>query len=327
MMQRAMRWILLFLLFVAAALSPASAEVISFPSYTPVSERPLLTRTYTRDPVTISGVLSMPSEKSPYERAGKVPAVVLMHGTGGIMRDREPAWAQRLNGLGIAAFYVDSFRGRGIVAPNYAGSPNHIATVAHVVDAYQALAVLARRPDIDASRIAVMGFSRGGEVAMISMFDRIRAGSLDDSTLRFAAHIAFYPYCGMHYRGKAVTSAPLLMLLGGADDMTSPEACRQQAEWLGTRTSVRVVTFPGANHEFDRSIGVGFDAKMVGVRDCEGEYNVDTMTVRLWWNGAALAPDEWLARCRYHGARFGGDPAALRGSVDEVERFLRQVFR
>ena len=96
----------------------------------------------------ISGTLSLPAARSPYERAGKVPAVVLMHGTGGIMRDREPAWARRLNDLGIAAFYVDSFTGRGVKAPNYAGSADHIATVAHVVDAYQALLVLARHPGL-----------------------------------------------------------------------------------------------------------------------------------------------------------------------------------
>lgn len=276
----------------------------------------------------ISGTLSLPAARSPYERAGKVPAVVLMHGTGGIMRDREPAWARRLNDLGIAAFYVDSFTGRGVKAPNYAGSADHIATVAHVVDAYQALLVLARHPGIDASRVVVMGFSRGGEVAMTSMFDRFRLGSLDDPTLRFAGHIALYPYCGMHYRGKAVTTAPLLMLLGGADDMTSPDACRRQAEWLATRTSVRTVTFPGASHDFDRSTGMSFDTKMVGVRACEADYNVDTMMAHFWSpEGAPLGVADWLARCRYRGGHVGGDPAALRGSIEEVGQFLAQVFR
>src|SRR5262249_1287907 len=143
-----------------------------------------------------SGNLSLPVQKSPYQRAGKVPAVILMHGTGGIMRDREPAWSQRLNDWGVAAFYVDSFTGRGVTAPNYAGSSTFIPTVAHVVDAYQALAALARHPGIDANRVVVMGFSRGGEVALASMFDRLRRGSLADPSLRFAGHIAFYPYCG-----------------------------------------------------------------------------------------------------------------------------------
>lgn len=321
-----MRSIVLILLLLTVVASPAAAEVIAFASYTPVSERPLLTRTYPRDPVTISGILSLPAEQGRYERAGKVPAVILMHGTGGIMRDREPAWAQRLNGTGIAAFTVDSFTGRGVKAPNYPGQTDHIATVAHVVDAYQALLVLAHHPGIDASRIVVMGFSRGGEVALTTMFDRFRLGSLEDPTLRFAGHIAFYPYCGVHYRGKSVTTAPLLMLLGGADDMTSPEACRRQAEWLGTRTSVRTVTFPGANHDFDRSTGLGYDAKMVGVRACEGDYDVDTMVSHFWWQGVSLKPADWLARCRYHGGHVGGDPAALRGSIEEVGRFLAQVF-
>ena len=322
-----MRSALLTLLFLAAGWAPALAEVIAFPSYTPASERPLLTRTYPRDPVTVSGILSLPAKKSPYERAGKVPAVILMHGTGGVMQDREPAWARRLNDWGIAAFYIDSFTGRGVKAPNYAGSPNFIATVAHVVDAYQGLLLLAGHPGIDVNRIVVMGFSRGGEVALTSMFDRFRRASLDDPSLRFAGHIAFYPYCGLHYRGKEVTSAPLLMLLGGGDDAASPEACRRQAEWLGTRTAVRTVLFPGANHDFDRSMGVSFDAKVVGVRACEAEYDVDTMTARYWREDISLGAADWLAQCRYRGAHVGGDPAALQRSIDEVGRFLAQVFR
>jgi dienelactone hydrolase len=323
-----MRFSVLTMLLLSAGPVPALAEVIAFQSYAPASERPLLTRTYPRDhPVTVTGTLSLPAQKSPYQRAGRVPAVILMHGSGGIMRDREPAWAQRLNDRGIAAFYVDSFTGRGVIAPNYAGSPNFIPTVAHVVDAYQALAVLSRHLGIDANRVAITGFSRGGEVALTSMFDRFRRGSLDDPSLRFAGHIAFYPYCAVHYRGKEVTSAPLLMLLGGADDMANPETCRRQADWLGTRTAVRTVQFPGANHDFDRSTNVSFDAQAVGIRACEADYDVDTMVVRYWREGVSLGAADWLAQCRYHGAHVGGNPAALRGSIEEVGRFLAQVFR
>ena len=322
-----MRFTLLAVLLLAASPTSALAEVFAFQSYTPASERPLLTRTYSLEPITLSGNLSLPALKSPYQRAVKVPAVILMHVTGGIMRNREPAWSRRLNDRGVGAFYVDSFTGRGVAAPNYAGSPNFIPTVAHVVDAHQALAVLARHPGVDANRIVIMGFSRGGEVALTSMFDRFRRGSLADPSLRFAGHIAFYPYCGLHYRGKEVMSAPLLMLLGGADDVASPEACRRQAGWLGTRTVVRTVLFPGANHDFDRSTGVRFDAKVAGIRACEAYYDIDTMAVHYWREGVSLGASEWLAQCRYLGAHVGGNPAALQGSSEDAARFLAEVFR
>jgi dienelactone hydrolase len=320
-----MAWILLMILLHIAWASLANAEVVTFASYTPASERPLLTRTYPRDPVTISGTLSLPTGRSPYERNGILPAVILMHGTGGILPDREPAWARRLNEWGIAAFYVDSFAGRGIRPPLYSDSPNYVSSVAHVVDAYQALNVLAHQPRIDRDRVAVMGFSRGGEVALSSMFDRFRRGSIEDPALHFAGHIALYPYCNWHYRGGEVTSAPLLMLLGGADDMDRPAACRHQAEWLMTRTAVRVVTWPGANHDFDRSTPVRFDAKMLGIRDCEAEYNVDTMVIH-WRDGVPFRTPEWLAQCRYRGGHVGGDPAALRGSIEEIHQFLTRIF-
>ncbi len=321
MMRYAFIWGLLLVLGAAGA----AAEVIAFTSYTPASERPLLTRTYPPDPVTISGTLSLPSQPSPYARAGKLPAVILMHGIGGIKPDREPAWAQRLNAWGVAAFYVDSFSARGITPPLYADTPNFVASVAHIVDAYRALQVLAQHPAIDRDRVVLMGFSRGGEAAIGAMFDRFRRGSLDDVSLHFAGYIAFYPYCGLHYRGKEVTTAPLLMLLGGADDMISPVACQHQADWLAERTSVKVVVFPGASHDFDRSTRLSFDAKMIGVRTCEAEYDVDTLAIH-WRPGVPFNLSDWKAECRYHGAHVGGDPAALQGSIEEVQRFLARVF-
>ncbi len=304
---------------------PAAAETINFVSYTPVSERPLLTRTYANEPVTISGTLSLPARSGPYERNGKVPAVILMHGTGGILPDREPAWAQRFNEWGIAALYVDSFTARGIRPPLYSNSPGYVASVAHIVDAYRASQALTRDPRIDKNRVIVMGFSRGGEVSLSAMFNRFRLGSLDDPSLRFAGHIALYPYCNMHYRGKDVTTAPLLMLLGGADDMDNPVACQHQAEWLKTRTSVRVVVWPGANHDFDRSTRITYDPKMIGIRDCEAEYDVDTLVIH-WREGEPFRTADWLAKCRYQGAHVGGDAQALRGSIDEVRQFLARVF-
>ncbi len=320
-----MRHIVFIILLLASGSTHAAADILSFASYTPASERPLLTGSYAREPVTISGTLSLPPQHSRYERNGKLPAVILMHGTGGILRDREPAWAQRFNEWGIAAFYVDSFAARGIKPPLYSGTPHYVASVAHIVDAYRALQILAQHPRIDRNRVVVMGFSRGGEVALSSMFDRFRLGSLDDPTLRFAGHIALYPYCNLHYRGKDVTAAPLLVLLGGADDMDSPVACQHQADWLSAHTSVKVVVYPGANHDFDRSTPITYDSRMIGIRDCEAVYDVDTLVIR-WRDGVPFRDSDWLAQCRYRGGHVGGDAAALRGSVDEVRRFLAQVF-
>src|SRR5215470_19088969 len=58
-------------------------------------------------PATLTGELFTPS------RGGLHPAVVLLHGCGGITPN-VGAWAQWLQGEGYAALVLDSFQGRGL---------------------------------------------------------------------------------------------------------------------------------------------------------------------------------------------------------------------
>ena len=67
-----------------ATLSDGRLEEIEFRTYTPASQRPLILRTYLNEPaVVISGILSLPAN-APLQREGKIPAVVIAHGIGGI---------------------------------------------------------------------------------------------------------------------------------------------------------------------------------------------------------------------------------------------------
>ena len=158
-------------------LSDGAGGSIEFRTYTPASQRPLITRSYLNEPTTvISGVLSLPT-KLTFQREGKSPAVILAHGTGGVSNEREYAWAKRLNSWGIAAFIVDSYTGRGIKPPIYSDNPRFTHVAAHLVDAYLALQLISTHPKIDRTRVAVMGFSRGGEAAVNAVFERFRVRS------------------------------------------------------------------------------------------------------------------------------------------------------
>src|SRR4051812_14572116 len=111
--------------------------------------------------VTIAGELRIP-------KAGneKLPAVVLLHGSGGIGGTGSiiDEWSRELNQLGIATFALDSFAGRGIVLTVF--DQTQLGRLNMVGDAYRALDVLAKHSRIDANRVAVMGFSRGGQGAL-----------------------------------------------------------------------------------------------------------------------------------------------------------------
>jgi dienelactone hydrolase len=265
-------------------------------------------------------------------RGGKFPAVILAHGVGGVSAEREYAWAKRLKSWGIAAVVIDSFTGRGIKPPIYAGTPGFTHVAAHIVDAYLALQLISTHPKVDGTRVAVMGFSRGGELAVNAVFERFRVGAIGAAPHRFAAYIPFYPYCNFRHVSKSLATAPMLMLLAGADEQNEAAPCERLGAWLKDRgIPIRVVTYAGAHHGFDRLRPVAFDRKFVGVRECEAEYDLDTFAIRRLDTGAPLATreimDSWVRDCRHKGGRFGGDARSREASIAEVRAFLLSVFR
>src|SRR5215207_2808953 len=82
-------------------------------------------------PVTLAGELRLPRANTQ-----KFPVVILVHGSGGVgpATDR---WAQDLNAVGIAAFILDSFTGRGIVTTS--ADQSQLDSIAMMHDAYAAL--------------------------------------------------------------------------------------------------------------------------------------------------------------------------------------------
>jgi hypothetical protein len=66
--------------------------------------------------------------------------------------------------MGISTFVIDGFSGRGLTAvgPNQA----LLGRLNFILDIYRALDILAKHPRVDPERIALMGFSRGGQAAL-----------------------------------------------------------------------------------------------------------------------------------------------------------------
>ena len=313
------------------SLADGAVGRIEFNSHFPAGQYPFLSRAYLKDPpLVVSGTLSLPA-KTTLRKDGKAPAVILMHGSGGISQEREHAWAHRLNSWGIAAFVLDSFSGRGIKPPNYADK-NYVHGVAHVLDAYLSLQLLATHPRIDGERVAVMGFSKGGQASLDAVFEPFRIAALGPSAPhKFAAYVPFYPYCNFRHVSKELATAPMLMLLAGRDEMTEPRPCQNAAAWLKKRGMlVNVVVYPDAHHAFDRLSGLQFDKAYVGVKECEAEMDLDTRKIRRLDTGAPLATkeanDAWLVECRKRGAHFGGDPRSREAATAEVRAFLTSVF-
>lgn len=194
--------------------------------------------------VLLAGELRLPPRA-----AAKVPAAILVHGSGGIGGATD-LWARELNAMGVAAFILDTFSGRGIVST--VADQEQLASVAMMVDAYRALDVLAAHPRIRADRIAVIGFSKGAVASVYSAMERFRTAH-GSATNRFAAHVGFYTPCNVAYEGDTrLAPVPIRLFHGITDDYVSIEPCRDyvgRAKAAGA--DVTLTEYPDSPHGFD----------------------------------------------------------------------------
>jgi dienelactone hydrolase len=298
--------------------APAGEETVVIDSMTPSGPEAFLGGDASAPPVAIHATLRLP------DGAGRVPAVVLLHSAGGVAADRDLAWAELLREAGIATLVLDSFGPRGVTGFN-----NQPPLFAGVADAFAALRRLRDHPRIDPGRVAVMGFSRGGAIALAAALRPVsERGSAGGPG--FAAHVALYPGCATQYRAASVTAAPILLLLAGADEQAAPGPCRDHAAWLRARgAAIRVEEFAGAHHLFDGTEPLRLIAGAGSVGECSVVHDLDTGERRI--AGAAEpsgreAVNAHLRGCFRRGVRIGGDAEARRVARELVPAFLREAF-
>src|SRR5256885_814946 len=102
-----------------------------------------------------------------------VPAVVLLHGSGGILGSRELTYAPQLARMGVAALVVDSFGARRDRGTEFLERVLNITETMMLAEAYAALRFLAARPEIDPQRVVLTGFSFGAMAAMYALYAQV----------------------------------------------------------------------------------------------------------------------------------------------------------
>ena len=268
-------------------------------------------------PVTIAGELRMP-----FDKKGRMSAVVLVHGSGGITTQVDP-WARELNEIGIAVFILDSFTGRGVgegVVPE-----SRVSFLTMLVDAYRALELLSNHPRIDPSRIAIMGFSRGGRVAMYASLKRFQRMH-GPAGVEFAAYLPFYPACWTTYiEDEKVSGGPIRIFHGTADNWTPIEPCRKYVERLRKLgKDVQLIEYSGAYHAFDAPGDfIRQFPNATGLGTCECEERPGGLVV----NRATGEPWKPSDTCATKGTTIGGNPQARAKAIKIVKEFLTETFK
>lgn len=222
----------------------AQVELHSFETRT-LTDRQFLTGEGEGETTTITGELRLPMLGG-----GRLPAVIVVHGSDGVS-GYVADWADYLNGLGVATFMLDSFTGRGF--SSVVDDQPKLGRLTMIVDAYRALERLARHPRIDPSRIAIMGFSRGGQAALYASVQRFRRLHGPRDGAGFAAYLAFYPPCNTAYaQDDVVADAPIRLFHGAEDDFNRVEACEAyMARLRAAGADARLTQYAGAAHVFD----------------------------------------------------------------------------
>jgi dienelactone hydrolase len=266
-------------------------------------------------PETITGVLYLPLQAQ-----GRFPAVSLLHGAGGIDGNAS-RWVRTLNGLGVAAFLIDSFTGRGIPARH---SPDYADGRTMIVDAYCSLTYLAQHPHIHPMRIAVMGFSRGGGAALYASLKRFQCLHAPGG-LEFAAYIAFYPPCSITFRDdEEVSDRPIRLLHGTADDWTPIAPCHESVTRLQRRgKDVQLLAYLGAPHGFDMPWPRQRFPAYQGLGTCRLEEREEGRIVNRETGQRVQPTDAGPTQ----GVTAGADPQAYAAAVQAVTAFLTDTFK
>ena len=186
----------------------------------------------------------------------KAPALVLMHGCGGIfdakrrLALRYTELAARLNAMGVHALVTDSLtpRGEKELCTQKTGS-RKLTQVQRRRDALGALQWLAAQPEVDGARVGLLGWSNGGSTVLAAtnlLHREVAAAALQPSLA-----VAFYPGCETEAARGYRPSAPLLMLLGEADDWTPAGPCKALAAAVSVGPVPQWEAYAGAYHGFD----------------------------------------------------------------------------
>ena len=293
-------------------------EIYAIPSVT-ISDQQFLTGDANGKQVTVAGELRLA------QGTGRLPVVVMMHGSGGVSGVSE-AWVHQFNSMGISTFMLDGFSGRGLTSTST--NQAQLGRLNFIVDIFHALEILAKHPRVDPDRIVLMGFSRGGQAALYASMNRFEK-LWNKSGLQFAGYIPFYPDCATTYQTDTdVVDRPIRIFHGAPDDYNPVASCKAYVARLKEAGRDVVLTeYPDSPHGFDSGL-LGFNASLVSanaqtVRNChirEGEGG-------LLMNADTQQPFNYKDPCVELNPHVGGNPDTAREARKAVAEFLQALLK
>jgi len=204
-----------------------------------------------RIPVADAGGKSIQITAQLYRPAGqqRAPAVAIFHGCGGVGMNNT-RMAQLLQGWGYVALVVDSFSARGFKDVCGRNWPTQADAEKRAHDIDAALAWLSTQSYVDPARLAFMGYSYGGGVALLRALSPGDEGGKPPAR----AAILVYPDCALAdaLGPKLAVRQPTLFAMGALDDWTPVSQCKAVIDRIVQgRDLIETRIYEGAHHSFD----------------------------------------------------------------------------
>ena len=314
-------------LAIALAQPAISADVLSKDIAARIEAIPIQTLTISDEqflkgdaygkPTTIAGVLRVA------QGSGRLPLVILVLGSGGFNMNAD-VWDRQFQSMGISTFALDSFAGRGIVSTVV--DQSQLGRLNMILDIYRSLAVLAAHPRVDPDRIAVMGFSRGGQATLYASLKRFHrlwnAGGVDP-----AAYIALYPVCITTYIDDTeVSDHPIRIFHGMSDDWVEIAPCRNYFERLKqTAKDIQMIEYPDTWHAYDYP---GLQSSPTVVQNAQTTHCVlKEEPTGVIINTATQKPFTYGDACVGRNPHVAYSASSTHATEDAVKALLKAVFK
>ncbi len=295
----------------------ARIELHSIPSMT-LSDEQFLKGDAGGKPVIVSGDLRIA------QGSGRLPVVVMIHGSGGMGANID-LWTRDFNEMGISTFALDGFTGRGLTSVNT--DQALLGRLNMILDAYRMLDILAKHPRVDPSRIALIGFSRGGQATLFASLKRFHQ-LWNKSGIEFAAYLPFYPDCMTTYLSNTdVADRPIRIFQGTPDDYNPVAPCKAYVAQLRVAgRDVQLTEYPNASHAFDVPL---LPLTPFAIKDAQ---TVRRCRIREVAPGQLINAETgqlftYKDSCVERDPHVGYDPAATQAARQSVKDLLKAVFK
>jgi dienelactone hydrolase len=303
--------------------------VVGFDSFNAKSARDLMDGGANAAQQTGGGTLVLPETAS---ADNPVPAMIILHGSGGDWTGRSVNLAMLLARHGVAGLAVDTFTARNLRSTDdYRERLDKAPIYTQIADALSALQYLQGHPAIAHDKIGVTGFSLGAGATLYTMFEPVIENVLGKDGPRFSAYAMFYGGCMVDFDDYRVEGSPLLIMMGGADESMSIAGCekfQQRLQKLGV--DAELVVYETAAHGWDSPYPQEFQEGAWVTRDCVMKW---TKKGRIREMTSGYSMDNGfstfmaLSQCAHNdGYTMGYNAEAMQRSGQDLLRFLRNTW-